>query len=135
MAKRIMHELKLARIAAVDRPCQEDAAAIRKRAAGVPLYLTKAKDAPAIHADLVAYMARTPDAAAKAAGVCLPDGSFPISDRADLKKAVALLTLAPDFAKARAHLLVKARQIDATSILPAAMKSLASCTVKLERLE
>src|SRR4051812_31698118 len=100
MAKRIMHELNLKRIAAVDRPCQEGATAMILKRAPDGRYLAKGKDAPALHADLTAYMAREPDAAAKAAGVCLPDGSFPIENRADLKKAVALLPLAPDFAKA-----------------------------------
>lgn len=124
MAMRVMHELKLKRIAAVDRPCQEDALAAITKGAERPRYLAKGNDAPELDAAVKEYLGRNPDAAAKAAGVCLPDGSYPIASRSDLKLAVSVLPLAPDFAKARAHLIVKARQIDATSILPASMKSL-----------
>jgi hypothetical protein len=124
MAKRVMHELNLKRIAAVDRPCQEGAtAAIMKRAPLDGVYLAKAKDEPALAPELADYLKRAPDAAAKAAGVCLPDGTFPIESRSDLRKALAVLNRAPNIAKACAHIITKARAIDANSILPASLKS------------
>lgn len=122
MTKRIMNELHLKRIAAVDRPCQQGAtAAIFKRAPD-GIYMAKAKDDGVLIADIEDYLKLAPDTAAKAAGVCLPDGAFPITTRADFRKAFAVLHLAPDFAQARAHLTVKARTMDATSLIPAEWK-------------
>lgn len=119
MAKRVMNELHLKRIAAVDRPCQEGALAQIFKRAPDGIYLAKAEGDPVLATEAEAYLKLAPDEAAKRAGTCLPDGSFPITARGDFRKALAVIHRAPDFAKARAHLTVKARAMDATSQLPA----------------
>jgi HK97 family phage prohead protease len=49
----------------------------------------------------------------------LPDGSYPIRDRADVKNAVALFGHAKDPAKVKAHIIARARALNATDLLPA----------------
>lgn len=53
-----------------------------------------------------------------ASGVALPDGSFPIPDRAHLRKAVLAHGRASDKAKAKRHIKKRARQLGATHMLP-----------------
>jgi hypothetical protein len=61
------------------------------------------------------------DAAAKK-GMAMPDGSFPISDRGDLRKAVKALGRAKDPAKARRHIKRRAKALHAESELPDSWK-------------
>lgn len=126
MAKRTMHELHLKRIAAVDRPCQEGATvAIMKRASAGP-YFAKAKDDPALPDAVEAYLKRdfSGDKRKELAstGAALPDGSFPIETRGDVKNAVQAFGRAKNRAKAKAHIITRARSLDATSLLPAEWK-------------
>ncbi|HXP29717.1 MAG TPA: XkdF-like putative serine protease domain-containing protein [Stellaceae bacterium] len=51
-------------------------------------------------------------------GEALPDGSFPIKDRADLAAAIHDCGRAKDPAKARAHIIARAEALDATDLLP-----------------
>lgn len=57
------------------------------------------------------------DAAAKK-GIALPDGSYPISDVEDLRKAVHAYGRADDKGKAKKHIIKRARALGEVSILP-----------------
>lgn len=122
MAKRVMHQLDLKRIAAVDRPCQEGAVASIMKRAMTGAYLAKAKDETALPDAVEAYLKRdfSGDKRKELAstGAALPDGSFPIQTRADVKNAVQAFGRAKDKAKAKAHITTRARALDATSLLP-----------------
>jgi hypothetical protein len=56
------------------------------------------------------------DAAKK--GAALPDGSFPINNKEDLKKAIKAFGRAKDKPKAKRHIIKRARALDATDLLP-----------------
>ena len=96
MAKRIMREFRLDKIAAVDRPCQEGALAVIMK-----------RDFSSDQRD---HLANT--------GAAMPDGSFPIQNTADLKNAIHAIGRAKDPAKARAHIISRARSLGATDMLP-----------------
>jgi hypothetical protein len=51
-------------------------------------------------------------------GAAMPDGSFPISTRADLANAIKAVGRAKDYAKAKAHIISRARALGATASLP-----------------
>lgn len=51
-------------------------------------------------------------------GAALPDGSFPIANTSDLKNAVMAFGRAKDQAKAKAHIISRARALGAVSSLP-----------------
>lgn len=51
-------------------------------------------------------------------GAAMPDGSFPIQNVADLKNAIHAYGRAKDKAKAKAHIISRARSLGATSELP-----------------
>jgi hypothetical protein len=51
-------------------------------------------------------------------GAALPDGSFPIENRGDLKNAIRAIGRAKDKAKAKAHIIARARALGATDLLP-----------------
>ena len=51
-------------------------------------------------------------------GEALPDGSFPIKDRADLANAVREYGRAKDATKAKAHIIARAEALDAADLLP-----------------
>ena len=55
-------------------------------------------------------------------GVAMPDGSFPISDRDDLRKAIKALGRAKDPAKAKRHIRKRAKVLGAESMLPDSWK-------------
>ena len=55
-------------------------------------------------------------------GVALPDGSFPIKNTDDLGNAVKAFGRAKDQAKAKAHIIKRARALGATHMLPDAWK-------------
>lgn len=57
-----------------------------------------------------------------ATGAAMPDGGFPIENRSDLRNAVRAFGRAKNPAKAKAHIITRARALDATSILPADWK-------------
>lgn len=94
--KRIMRAFKLSEISGVTRPAQEGAT--------------------------VAIMKRdfSDDDRKKLAdkGQALPDGSFPIVTAADLKNAVQAFGRAKDPAKAKAHIMARAKALGATDSLP-----------------
>lgn len=54
-----------------------------------------------------------------ASGAVMPDGSFPIRNRADLSNAVMAIGRANNPAAAKAHIIKRARALGATSMLPA----------------
>lgn len=130
MAKRVMTGLKLARIAAVDRPCQEGAlAAITKGDQAVlpSVYVPFAKGESLPMLPVIEYLKREFSADQRkemaGAGEALPDGSFPIKTRGDLKNAVQALGRAKNKTKAKAHIMARARAMDATSLLPSEWKT------------
>lgn len=98
MPKRNLRNLKLRAIAAVDNPCQEHAKAmILKRA---------------FSADERQAMAGR--------GEAMPDGGFPIANASDLENAIQAYGRAKDPAKAKAHIISRARALDALDKLPEA---------------
>jgi hypothetical protein len=56
--------------------------------------------------------------AAIASGAAMPDGSFPILNRIDLRNAVQALGLASRPGPAKKHIISRARALDAVSLLP-----------------
>lgn len=58
-------------------------------------------------------------------GQALPDGSFPIADKGDLADAIASVGRAGNSARAKAHIIKRARQLGATDMLPDAWKAMA----------
>lgn len=128
MAKGVMHKFKLNEISAVDRPAQGGAVmAIIKRDGGASLYLAKRAGESDLTASAEAYIKRDfSDDKRKelaASGAALPDGSFPIENRADLRNAVRAHGRAANPAKAKAHIVSRARALGATSSLPDTWKS------------
>lgn len=133
MAKRnIMEKFKLSAIAAVDKPCQEGArAVIMKRAEGGEayngLYLAKRDGESDLPLLVETYLKRdfSDDRRKELAssGAALPDGSFPIENRGDLRNAVRALGRAKNRARAKAHIVSRARALGATSSLPDTWKS------------
>jgi hypothetical protein len=55
-------------------------------------------------------------------GYALPDGSYPIRDRAELAKAILAIGRAKDIPRAKAHIIKRARQLNATDLLPDAWR-------------
>jgi hypothetical protein len=60
--------------------------------------------------------------AAAKEGAALPDGSFPIKTKGDLSNAVAAYGRAKNKAAAKAHIIKRAKALDALDMLPAAWK-------------
>jgi hypothetical protein len=52
------------------------------------------------------------------AGTAMPDGSFPIANRADLMNAIRSVGRAKDYGAARAHIVRRARALNAMDMLP-----------------
>ncbi len=52
------------------------------------------------------------------AGTAMPDGSFPIGNRADLQNAIQSVGRAKDYGAARAHIIRRARALNAMDMLP-----------------
>lgn len=96
MAKRIMHEFRIDEISAVDRPAQKHARMVLMK-----------RD----------FTTEERDNAAKA-GEAMPDGSYPIKDKADLGNAVQSYGRAKDKAKVKAHIIRRAKALDAVDSLP-----------------
>lgn len=63
-------------------------------------------------------------------GYALPDGSFPIKTRDDLKNAIRLAGHAKDPAKARAHIKRRAKELGAEDMIPESWKAPAPDTTK-----
>jgi hypothetical protein len=104
--KRIMRAFKMNEISAVDRPAQAGARmTIMKRDDSADEYWKRD-----FTSDQRDHLAST--------GAALPDGSFPISTTADLKNAIHAIGRAKDPAKAKAHIISRAKSLGATSMLP-----------------
>jgi len=56
--------------------------------------------------------------AAASAGAALPDGSFPIKNRQDLKNAIQALGRAKDSGRAKKHIIKRARALGLVALLP-----------------
>lgn len=122
-------DLKVSRVALVDRGANQHAHVMlfkaherEEEAEMAGLYLAKRKGDAGLPVEVEAYLKRDfsqeqRDHAA-ARGAALPDGSFPIENRSDLKNAVRAFGRAKDKAKAKAHIISRARALDATSLLP-----------------
>lgn len=94
--KRILHDLKITEISAVDRPCQEGARmTIMKRA---------------FTADERKKLAEE--------GKALPDGSYPIVNRGDLSNAITALGRATNKDEVKRHIIARAKALDAVDALP-----------------
>ncbi len=106
MTKRIMRTFKINEISAVDFPAQKGArATILKR---------DDSDDPYWKRD---FSSKERDQLAST-GAALPDGSFPIKSVQDLKNAIHAIGRAKDPAKAKAHIIARAKSLGATSELP-----------------
>jgi len=53
-----------------------------------------------------------------AAGHALPDGSFPIENVTDLHNAIQSIGRSANYAKAKAHIIARAKALEATNVLP-----------------
>lgn len=96
MTRRILTGLRIDKIAAVDRPCQEHASAdIMKRA----------------------WSQDERDEAAKS-GIAMPGGGYPIKTTADLHDAVQAFGRAKDPVATKAHITSRAKSLGATDQLP-----------------
>ena len=96
MTKRIMRTFKMDEISAVDFPAQVGArATILKRD---------------FSQDQRDHLAST--------GAALPDGSFPIQNGGDLENAIHAVGRAKDSARAKAHIIARAKSLGLTSKLP-----------------
>lgn len=96
MTRRILQALRVDKIAAVDRPCQEHAVCtILKRD-----YSADARDKMAEQ------------------GHAMSDGSYPIKNKADLKNAVQSVGRAKSYAAAKKHIISRARAMGAVDMLP-----------------
>jgi len=51
-------------------------------------------------------------------GAAMPDGSFPIRNRMDLRNAIQSVGRASDYEAAKKHIISRARAIGATAMLP-----------------
>jgi hypothetical protein len=108
MPKRVLTELKIGRIAAVDVPCQEDAqAAILKRAT-LSARVWKGKYTSAQRKQMAA------------SGQAMADGSYPVCDGDDLDRAIAAVGPDSDDSQApvRAHIKARARTLDLAHKIP-----------------
>lgn len=131
MARRIMREFRMNEISGVDKPAQKGAVAcFMKRDATSDdggLYLAKAAGESSLPEHVEAYLKRTFTQDQRdhlaSTGAALPDGSFPISNRSDLRNAVRAYGRAKNKPKAKAHIVSRARTLGATSALPEAWKS------------
>lgn len=65
-----------------------------------------------------------------AGGAAMPDGSFPIQNAEDLKNAIGLVGNAKDPAKARAHVIKRARALGLTTLLPDSWKKETSAAAR-----
>lgn len=131
MPRRIMREFRMNEISGVDLPAQKGAlATFMKRqtdATANGLYLAKRDGESPLPAAVEDYLKRefSQDARDRLAssGAALPDGSFPIENRADLRNAVRAYGRAKSKPKAKAHIISRARALGATSTLPDTWKS------------
>jgi len=100
-----MRAFKMSEISAVDRPAQVGArATIMKRDDGEPYWKRDFSQ------DQRDHLAST--------GAALPDGSFPIQNGSDLENAIHAIGRATDPAKAKAHIISRAKSLGLTSQLP-----------------
>jgi hypothetical protein len=110
--KRIMQGLKLARIAAVDRPCQE----------GARVTIMKRDDTDTLPPEVEAYLKRDFSTERRnkdaKSGAAMPGGGYPIENGEDLSNAVQAIGRAKNPAKTKAHIISRARSLGATSTLP-----------------
>ena len=60
------------------------------------------------------------------AGTAMPDGSFPIANRADLMNAIRSVGRAKDYGKAKAHIISRARALNAMDMLPEDWRNMAT---------
>jgi len=58
-------------------------------------------------------------------GNAMPDGSFPIANRADLMNAIRSVGRAKDYEKAKAHIIRRAKELNAVDMLPEDWNSMA----------
>ncbi len=94
--RRVLKELVVDRIAAVDRPCQE----------GATVILLKRDFSDKERED------------AADSGAALPSGGFPIKSKQDLKNAVQAFGRAKNKAATKTHIVSRAKSLGATDLLP-----------------
>ncbi|HEY1779249.1 MAG TPA: hypothetical protein VGG79_02245 [Roseiarcus sp.] len=96
MTRRILHELKIDKIAAVDRPCQEAATMTLMKRSFTPAERERLADT----------------------GAAMDDGSFPIVTAQDLRNAIHALNRARDYSAVKSHIIARAQAIGAEDQLP-----------------
>lgn len=103
--RRVMRSFKLNEISAVDFPAQKGArATILKRDDREPYWKRDFSQEQRDHA--------------ASTGAALPDGSFPIQNGSDLENAIHAMGRASDPAKAKAHIIARAKSLGMSSKLP-----------------
>lgn len=124
-APRVLRHLKIDEVSSVDRGAGRGVKVVmmKRHGDGVPdIYGKPLAFAPEITADAEEYLKRefTQDErdAAAGSGAAMPDGSFPIKSKADLKNAIAAIGRAKNPAKAKAHIKERARALGAEDMLP-----------------
>jgi len=119
MTKRILRSLRIDKVAAVDRPCQEHASAdIMKRAEDFD-------DTAFLLLGKRTFSADQRREAA-ASGAAMPGGRYPIENVEDLHNAIhAIGRGSGSHAAIRAHIISRARALGATDQLPADWKKVA----------
>jgi hypothetical protein len=108
----VMTKFRIEELSGVDKPAQEGAVvAIMKRDSGAPDDFD-----PVIKR---AFTAAERQRLAES-GAALPDGSYPIEDKADLRNAIDGIGRAKDEAKAKAHILARAKALGVGEMIPEA---------------
>jgi len=125
MAIHSLKQLVVDEISSVDRGAGEGVRILlmKRATAIIPSPYNKSLTfGPQLSAEADAYVKRefTEDQRDAAAhrGTALPDGSFPIENKGDLKNAIQAIGRAKDPEKAKAHIKSRAEALDATDMLP-----------------
>lgn len=104
---RVLKDLKISEVSGVDRGAGE----------GVRMVFMKRHDDDATEYWKRDFTQQERDDAASS-GAALPDGSFPIKNKGDLKNAIRAIGRASNPTKAKTHIKTRAQALDATDMLP-----------------
>ncbi len=97
-----------------------------------PALLASALTNDKIHRSAESLSRVSPKTRARAAdrGEAMEDGSFPIRDAADLRRAISAFGRAKDKARAKRHIVKRARALDKIDLLPESWRAMASRELK-----
>jgi hypothetical protein len=120
---RLLKDLRIDDVSSVDRGAGRGVRVVlTKRDAGASLYNKPLTFGVQLPAEVEGYLKREFSQAerdsAASSGAALPDGSFPIKSKADLKNAIQAIGRAKDPAKAKAHIKSRAKDLGAADMIP-----------------